>query len=136
MYDSYLNMAPAAPVGLPLPAKRPTRCRLSAPAACHSLDRAGRRFGGANHKRDSSTRYHVQSRRRLQASQVLTYATRFSELGSHWSKKSSASAEVRQNNREQNLAVVNVVVSRYKRHLRTAVTYRLSVPAANRSAFV
>ena len=72
----------------------------------------------------------------MQASQVLTYATRFSELGSHWSKKSSASAEVRQYNHEDKMAGFEMIVAHCKRQLKTAVTYRLSVPAANRSAFV
>ena len=72
----------------------------------------------------------------MQASQVLTYATRFSELGSHWSKKSSASAEVRQYNGEENVAGFEMSAARRKRQLKTAVNYRLSVLAANRSAFV
>ncbi len=94
-----LNMAQEALVGLLLLATPRTSCRLSDPAACHRpvsfkqtpqtepQTKTGECQLVTGYAQVNSSRC-----RWYQTLGGLTYATRFSELGSHWSKKSSASA--------------------------------------------
>ena len=139
--DTNLNMVLVAQAGPLLLEERQSSCRLSGPEAWH---RRGSIRSIAESKLTACCILNpadTHSQQRVKQLDIcftrlfmLTYATRFSELGSHWSKKSSASAVRR--NCFQSAPVAKISTGRIsKQYRQTQLTYHLSRLVASRSAF-
>ena len=139
--DTNLNTVLVAQAGLLLLEERPSSCRLSGPEAWHrrgsikSVDKSKLTACCILTPADEhSQQCDNQSDMGFTRLFMLTYATRFSELGSHWSKKSSASAVRR--DCSQNASVAKISTGRIPtQYGQTQLTYHLSRLVASRSAF-